>query len=115
MKIAGFDVVIWAPRIVGVGLAAFLGIFALDSLANPQGIVEAVIAVLMGLVPAIIVLIAVVVGWKYTGIAAAVFALLAVIYALSSLKHTEWIALISGPLVLEAILFFLSWRHFRRD
>jgi hypothetical protein len=43
MKIAGFDVVIWAPRIVGVGLAAFLGIFALDSLANPQGIVEAVI------------------------------------------------------------------------
>jgi hypothetical protein len=38
-----------------------------------------------------------------------------VIYALSSLKHTEWIALISGPLVLEAILFFLSWRHFRRD
>lgn len=111
MKIAGRDVVVWAPRIVGLGLAAFLGIFALDSLANPQGIVETAIAVLMGLVPAIIVLIAVIVGWKHEGIAATLFTVLAVVYALSSLKHTEWIALISGPLVLEAILFFVSWRY----
>jgi hypothetical protein len=104
------DVVLWAPRIVGLGLAAFLALFALDSLSNPQGILETAIAVIMGLVPALGVLAVVIVGWKHEGIAAALFAVFAVIYSVSALDHPEWILLIAGPLILVAILFLVSWR-----
>jgi hypothetical protein len=103
-------VVLWAPRIVGLGLAAFLGIFALDSLSGSHGLLGTTIAVVMGLLPALIVLGAVLIGWKHAAVAAALFAVLTAVYTLSALSHPDWIALISGPLALEAVLFFLSWR-----
>jgi hypothetical protein len=109
-NISGRDVVIWAPRIIGLGLAGFLGIFALDSLSGPQGILGTAIAVIMGLLPALIVLGAVIVGWKHAAAACGLFVVLTAVYTLSALSHPDWIALISGPLALEAILFFVSWR-----
>ena len=113
--ITGRDVVIWAPRIVGLGLACFLGIFALDSLSSPQGILGTAIAVIMGLLPALIVLGAVIVGWKHAAAACGLFVVLTAIYTISALSHPDWIALISGPLALEAVLFFVSWRFQSAD
>lgn len=110
MKPANRDIARWAPRILGLGLSAFLALFALDSLSNPQGILETTIAVVMGLVPALGVLGTVLVGWRRPAIASLVFALFAVIYSVSALNHPGWIAVIAGPLALEAILFLLSWR-----
>ena len=81
------DIALWAPRIMGLGLSAFLALFALDSLSRPQGILETTIAVVMGLVPALGVLGTVLVGWRRPAIAAAVFAVFAVIYSLSALDH----------------------------
>ena len=104
------EIVVWTPRVAGLGLTAFLGLFALDSLDNSHGILTATISVVMGLLPAMIVLGTVLLGWKYEAIAAAIFAGLAVLYAASTLNHPDWIALIAGPLVLEAALFLVSWR-----
>ena len=101
---------IWAPRIVGIGLAGFLGLFALDSIVNHAGILKTIIAVTMGLAPALVVLASVAVGWRHPGIAAVIFSGLALLYAVNALDHPGWIALISGPLVLEAALFAASWR-----
>jgi hypothetical protein len=110
MKIASRDVVVWAPRIVGLGLSAFLALFALDSLSNPQGVLETTIAVVMGLVPGLGILGTVLVGWRHPAVASAVFGIFAVIYSLSARDYPGWIALIAGPLALETVLFFLSWR-----
>ena len=104
------DLGVWAPRVVGIGLAGFLGLFALDSIVNHAGILKTVIAVTMGLAPAVMVLASVAIGWKHPGIGAVIFSSLAVIYGVSALDHPWWIALISGPLVLEAALFLASWR-----
>ena len=104
------DIVLWAARITGLGLAGFLALFALDSLANPQGILGTTIAVVMGLVPALGVLASVIIGWRHPGIAAVLFAIFAVIYSASAHDHPGWILLIAGPLVLVSILFVLSWR-----
>jgi hypothetical protein len=106
----GADPSLWAPRIVGLGLAGFLALFALDSLTNPQGLLETAIAVIMGLLPALGVLAAVIIGWKRPGVAAILFAVFAVIYSVSALNHPGWILLIAGPLVLVAVLFLVSWR-----
>ena len=102
-------IILWAPRIVGIGLAAFLALFSLDSLANPSGILETTIAVVMGLLPALVVLISVAVAWNRPAIGAGIFSALAMLYGASALDHPAWIVLISGPLVLEAGLFVLSW------
>jgi hypothetical protein len=110
-KPAGSDLMLWAPRIAGLGLAGFLALFALDSLSNPQGLLETAIAVIMGLVPALGVLAAVIIGWKRPGIAAVLFAVFAVMYSASARNHPGWILLIAGPLVLVAILFLISWRE----
>jgi hypothetical protein len=104
------DIGIWAPRIVGIGLAGFLGLFALDSFVNHAGILKTIIAVTMGLAPALIVLASVVIGWRHPGVGAVVFSGLAVLYIVSALDNPGWILLISGPLVLEAALFLASWR-----
>ena len=101
---------IWAPRIVGLGLAGFLGLFALDSIAGHAGILKTIIAVTMGLAPALVVLASIFVGWRHPGIGAVIFSGLAVLYTVSALDNPGWIALISGPLVLEAALFLGSWR-----
>lgn len=109
MKVINRSIIIWAPRIVGLGLAVFLGLFALDSLRGSGGVIAGTVAIVMGLVPAFIVLGAVGLGWKHEAIAAAIFAGLAVFYTASALDHPAWIAVIAGPLALEAALFLMSW------
>lgn len=103
------SMLLWAARIFGLGLAGFLGLFALDSLADHSGILTATIAVVMGLAPSLVVLMSVAAGWKHPGIGTMIFSGLAVLYAVSALDNPAWIALISGPLAVEALLFFLSW------
>ena len=106
----GRDVALWAPRIMGLGLAGFLALFALDSLTNPQDILETTIALVMGLVPSLVVLTVVGIGWRHPGLAAVLFTLFALIYSLDALSHPGWVLLIAGPLLLVAVLFFVSWR-----
>ena len=110
MKHATRHIVLWAPRLAGLGMSAFLALLALDSLSGPHEVLETTVAVVMGVVPAVGVMGTVFVGWRHPAIASMVFAVFAVIYSVSAIDHPEWIALIAGPLVLEAILFLLSWR-----
>lgn len=114
MKFANRDLVLWAPRIVGLGLALFLSLFALDAFSDSRGMLATIIALLMGLIPAMITLAAVGIGWKHEGIAAIIFLVGAVFYAVNALEHPDWILIITGPLVLEAALFYLSWRRSRQ-
>jgi len=111
MKVANRDIIVWAPRIIGLGLALFLSLFALDAFSDSRGMLATIIALLMGLVPAIITLVAVVIGWKHEGIAAIIFGVGAIFYAVNALEHPDWILIITGPLVLEAVLFYVSWRQ----
>ena len=113
MKQANRDIVLWAPRVVGLGLALFLSLFALDTFGDPRGVIATIIALLMGLIPALITLTAVAIGWKHEGIASVIFLVGAIFYAVNALEHPDWILIITGPLVLEAALFYLSWRQSR--
>jgi hypothetical protein len=113
MRITSRALIIWAPRIVGLGLAAFLSLFALDAFSDGRGLLSTIIAFVMGLVPALMVLSAVIAGWSHERFAAVFFMALAVFYAVLAREHFSWVVLISSPLALVAVLFFLSWR-FRR-
>jgi hypothetical protein len=109
MKLTRNDVILWAPRVVGIGLAVFLALFAADIFMEDRGILGTLVAIMMHLVPSIVVLALVFVGWKHEGLAAVGFVALAILYAATMRERLAWIALVSTPLAIVSALFFYSW------
>jgi hypothetical protein len=98
---------LWAPRIAGMALAAFLSLFALDAFGG-KPFLEALPEFLIHLTPALAVMAAVALAWRFPLIGAAAFAAFAVGYAVVANGRIDWIAAISGPLAMVAGLFLVS-------
>lgn len=109
MKFTRREIIVWAPRVVGLGLAGFLGLFATDAFMESRGLAGTMVAFAMGLLPAVVVLAVVLIGWKHEGFAGLAFVAMTVFYAMTTLEHPAWIAVIAGPLALVAALFLYSW------
>ena len=109
MTKTGSVLVVWAPRLAGIGLALFLSLFAFERF-DGRSFTESLPASLIGLAPALIVLATVAAGWRYPFVGAGGFGLLALAYAVMTPGRLDWIAVISGPLAIVAVLFLLSWR-----
>jgi len=71
----------WTPRILGVLLGLFVGLFALDVFNEGRGPWETALAFAIHLIPAAIVLGAVAVAWRWEPAGGAPFLALAVAYA----------------------------------
>ena len=99
---------LWGPRILGIMVSLFLGVFALDALD------AGVVAFLLHMAPTLLLLLVVAASWRWEWVGGAVFTLLAVLYAVPAWSRGEWLLVISGPLLLTGLLFLWSWRH-RRD
>jgi hypothetical protein len=95
--------IVWSPRIVGILVALFIGIFAFDAIQ------EGLLAFLLHLTPMFVLLAVVTLSWRWPWVGAGVFTGLAILYATTS-PRLDWILYISGPLVVVGLLFFLSWR-----
>ena len=95
--------VVWAPRILGIAVALFIGVFALDAIG------EGVRATMQHLVPTFVLLLAVALAWHRPWVGALVFSALAVVYAASVPARLDWILVISGPLLAVGLLFLWSW------
>ena len=101
-------VLLWAPRIGGILVALFLGLFALDAF-DGRSFAAALPAFAIHLVPSLLVLAVVAAAWKLEWIGAVAFLGLAVLYAVMVHGRLDWIAVISGPLLIVAVLFLVSW------
>ena len=104
--------VAWTPRIFGLVVAAFLGLFALDAFSDGSGF-AALPAFAIHLVPALLVAAVALVSWRYPALGAVTFIGLAILYAWSVPAHVDWVVVISGPLLLVGLLFLWSWRQER--
>jgi hypothetical protein len=102
---------LWCPRVLGFAVTAFMGLFALDALESggPRAWADAAIH----LVPAAVVLTVVVLSWRRPWIGGVTFVLLGVAYALAVSVRLDWIAAISGPLMVLGALYLLAWRRLR--
>ena len=98
---------LWAPRSAGILVAVFLALFALDAF-DGRPLVQTLPAFIIHLVPSLLVLAVVAASWKSEWIGAGAFLGLAVLYALIVRGRMDWIAIISGPLLIVAALFFVS-------
>jgi hypothetical protein len=106
-------VVFWTPRIICIAFAVFLSIFAMDVFSMPVDFWHKALALLVHLIPTALVLIALTVGWRREWIGAVVFPLLAVFHLVTKWGQFHWsaYAVIDGPLLLMAILFWVNWSN----
>jgi len=98
---------LWSPRILGIVVSLFLGVFAFDALD------EGIPAFLLHMAPTLLLLLVVAASWRWEWVGGAVFIILAVLYGVPVWSRGDWLLVISGPLLLVGLLFLWSWRHHR--
>ena len=100
------QVIIWAPRALCILFVIFLSMFALDVFGEGYGFGETILALLIHLVPTFLIIIALVLAWRWEWVGAILFIAVALFFLLSS-GGESWV--ISGPLFLIGVLFLLNW------
>ena len=55
----------WTPRVLGILIAVFFSLFALDVFSGGYGFWKTILALLIHLVPTYIVVIALVIAWRW--------------------------------------------------
>ena len=108
MNMSTKRVLFWTPRVLCILFAMFLSMFALDVFSEGYGFGETILALLIHLVPTYIVVIALVIAWRWEWVGAILFIALALFYLVWSGRF-DWSLVISGPLFLVGILFLFNW------
>lgn len=107
---------LWTPRVLSILFALFIMVFSLDVFGAGLTTGEVIYAFFMHNVPALILLVAAIIAWKYELVGAIVFVLTGLAYLfftsdLGQLTSTELIPLliISLPSLIIGLLFYFSW------
>jgi hypothetical protein len=103
---------LWSPRILGILVSLFIGLFALDAFSQGKPFFEALPDFVVHLIPAFVLLALVGASWRWEWIGGVAFIGLAVLYATTMARgHLDWVLVISGPLMVVGGLFLWNWRH----
>jgi len=81
----------WTPRVIGICIAGFVSIFAMDVFGEGYTFWETVTALLMHLVPTYVVVVALVLAWRWEWIGALLFIGLSVFYIVWVWGRFPWV------------------------
>jgi hypothetical protein len=111
MKTPNKQLLYWTPRILGLLFAAFISMFALDVFDEHRGFWDTAVALAMHLIPTAILLVVLILSWRWEWIGGVVFLGLGALYLVKFWGRFHWsaYAMIAGPLFLLGILFLLNW------
>jgi hypothetical protein len=100
----------WSPRGLGILIAAFVSLFALDVFAEGYSFWETIGALVMHLIPTFVILIVLGIAWRWEWLGGFLFVTLGVLYITLFWEPSNLPAylLISGPLFLAGFLFLLD-------
>jgi hypothetical protein len=107
MTVTTARVIVWLPRIIGIAVALFIGMFALDAFSEGKPWLQALGEFAIHLAPSALLLLAVAIAWRHPMVGAVTFAGLGIYYAVL-VQRLDWIVVISGPLLLVGVLFIWS-------
>ena len=112
MALASDRLLLWGPRVLGILVSLFIGIFALDAFSEGKPFPRALLDFGIHLIPAFVLLAVVAASFRWAWIGGVTFIGLAIVYALTmSRGRVDWMLVISGPLVIVGALFLWSWFH----
>ena len=115
----------WTPRILSILFLLFLAMFSLDVFDENLGFWGTVLGLFMHNLPVLVLLIALIISWKYEIVGGIVFILGGLFYTVivlrSVLVNTPhplfmlfWPVLIAGPAFLIGVLFLVNWHLKKR-
>jgi len=106
----------WAPRLLGILLAAFVSLFALDVFDSGEGMANMIAGLLIHLIPVYAIVAALIIGWRWELAGAVLFAALALAYPIVFGTDFHWSAylVLMGPALIIAALFLASWLRKRQ-
>jgi hypothetical protein len=104
-------ILFWIPRVLCILFAVFISLFALDVFSERYTLGEMILAFLIHLIPTFLVVLALVIAWRWESIGTVLFIALALFYGASG-RGQSWI--IFAPLFLIAALFLVDWIYRKR-
>ena len=109
----------WTPRILSILFLCFLAVFSLDVISPDLSLGQIVLGLFMHNIPVFILLIVLLISWKYEIVGGVVFILAGALYVAMILINIFrnsfewymllWILMIAGPAFLVGILFIINW------
>jgi len=108
-------IVYWTPRILSIALVLFISIFSLDVFSEYSGL-AIILPLSIHLVPSFILLVAILIAWKFDRFGALIFIGFAIFYVwnVGFDKHWSWYVSIALPSAIIGVLYLLSWFQKRR-
>jgi hypothetical protein len=97
----------WLPRALSILFAVFISLLALDVFGEGYSFWETLVALFMHLVPTFILVVAILIAWRWERVGAALFLALAVVYLVMTNGRMLTIPI---PLIIVGLLFLVSWR-----
>ena len=101
----------WAPRALCLLFIAFVSMFALDVFSEGLGIWRTLLALTIHLVPSFVLLLALMVAWRWEWVGAVVFAACGVLFAI--IVRAPWWGkgIFAVPCFVTAWLFLIGWHR----
>lgn len=105
----------WAPRILGILSIIFISLFALDAFQEGVPISQMLLGFGIHLIPSILLLIFLLIAWKWELVGGIIFILISSMPFLA-LSNPVWMnGILSIPFALTGILFILSFWYSRHQ
>lgn len=103
----------WAPRLLALLHVGFVSLFALDVFGEGYGLWDTAVALSIHLIPTALLLLALIIAWRWEGAGAALYLGLALIWLLEFGPDGDWLAYlaVAGPLVVVGLLFLIDRHH----
>ncbi len=108
----------WTPRILSIVFIAFLSLFALDVFGEQSGFWQTALAFVMHEIPVLLLIVALVLAWRWEWIGAALYAAAGLLYVSMGVTMSRppsvamrlgWMAMFAGPAFVIAGLFLAGW------
>lgn len=107
----------WIPRILCIAFLLFLAMFSLDVVTPGATVKDVMIGLFMHNIPVFILLVLLIISWKYEIVGGIAFLLAGIVYIIFSAFRPgmPWYQvlvsslLIAGPSFLIGILFLINW------
>jgi hypothetical protein len=101
----------WTPRILTILFILFLGLFALDAFEGDQSLIKKLGGFIIHLIPNFVLILILIVAWKHEWVGTLAFALVGIAYIIMFWGRfpVATYLIISGPLFVIAVLFWLNW------
>lgn len=102
---------LWTPRVLGILFAAFVSIFALDVFVEGISIWEAILGLLIHLIPVYVILIGVILSWRREWIGAVAFIGFATWYMIMSWSRfgPSVILIMAGVPLVIGLFYLYDW------